>query len=79
MDGNTWVVDREIYRKIFEKSGAHIYTDNGEVVIADNEMVMVHCKNTPQTVLHLHCGDVKIQNEKYSTVVYNTFTGEKIL
>ncbi len=70
---------QEVYRDIFKRAGAHIYTDNGEVVIADNEMVMVHCKGIPQTTLHLHCGDIEIENGKYNTVVYNTFTGEKIL
>ena len=79
VDANYLVIDAGVYRKIFEKSGAHIYADNGEVVIADNEMVMLHSKGVPHTTLHLHCGDIEIENGKYNTVVYNTFTGEKIL
>ena len=29
--------------------------------------------------MYLHCGDVEVENGKYNTVVYNTFTGEKVL
>lgn len=73
------VMDRRLYHDVFKKAGAHIYAENGEVIIADNEMVMMHCKNIPQTTLRLHCGDVKVENGKYNTVVYNTLTGEKIV
>ena len=71
--------DKDFYHDLFKRAGAHIYTDNGEVVIADNEMVMMHCKGVPTTTLHLHCGDVKVDNGECNTVVYNTFTGEQIL
>ena len=73
------ITDKAFYRDLFAKAGCHIYTENGEVVIADNELVMVHCRDLPKTKLHLHCGDIEIENEKFSTVVYNTITGEKIL
>ena len=73
------VTEREFYYDLFQRAGAHIYADNGEVIIADNEMVMMHCKGIPTTTLHLHCGDVEVDNGKYNTVVYNTFTGEQIL
>ena len=73
------LTDRKFYHDIFKKAGAHIYSDDGEVIIADNEMVMMHCKDIPQTTLHLHCGDVKVENGKYNTVIYNSFTGEKVL
>lgn len=73
------LTDRKFYHDIFKKAGAHIYSDDGEVIIADNEMVMMHCKDIPQTTLHLHCGDVKVENGKYNTVIYNSFTGERVL
>ncbi len=73
------IKDKDFYHDLFKRAGAHIYTDNGEVVIADNEMVMMHCKDTPKTVLHLHCGDVEIENGEVNTVIYNTCTGERIL
>lgn len=73
------ITERKFYHDLFQRAGAHIYTDNGEVVIADNEMVMVHCKGIARTVLHLENGDVEIENGKYNTVVYNTKTGEKVL
>ena len=71
--------DKMYYHDLFRRSGAHIYTDNGEVVIADNEMVMIHCKDIPHTTLHLKFVDIEIDNPKYSTVVYNVVTGERIL
>lgn len=71
--------DKAFYHDLFKRAGAHIYTDGGEVVVADNEMVMVHCKDIPKTTLRLHCGDIELENGKYNTVVYNTFTGEQIL
>lgn len=73
------ITDPLVYREIFKKAGAHIYTDQSEVVIADNGLVMVHCKDIPRSVLHLHCGDIVVENPKYSTAVYNTQTGERIL
>ena len=73
------ITDREFYHQLFKRAGAHIYTENGEVVIADNQMVMMHCKDIDKTVLHLHSGDITVENGKYNTVVYNSFTGEKIL
>lgn len=73
------ITDKAFYHDLFKRAGAHIYSDDGEVIIADNEMVMMHCKDIPTTTLHLHCGDIKIENGKYNTVVYNTYTGEKIL
>ena len=69
VDANYLVIDAGVYRKIFEKSGVHIYADNGEVVIADNEMVMLHSKGVPHTTLHLHCGDIEIENGKYNLTV----------
>ncbi|MBO5479935.1 MAG: hypothetical protein J6A63_01940 [Clostridia bacterium] len=73
------LADRKLYQGIFQRAGAHIYATNGEVIVADNEMVMMHCKDIPHTTLHLHCGDIQVDNGKYNTVVYNTFTGERVL
>ena len=73
------ITDPNRFREIFAKAGAHIYTSGGEVVIADHNMVMVHCKDHPKTVLHLHCGDMIIENPKYCTVIYNSQTGDKIM
>ena len=56
-----------------------MYTDNGEVVIADNEMVLVHCKDIETTNLHLHHGDVTVENGKCNTALFNSYTGERIL
>ena len=67
------------YRDLFAKAGAHIYTDGEEVVCADNNLVMVHSKNSVQTILHLSCSDVTVQTEKYSTVVYDNLTGKRLL
>ena len=74
-----YITDPAAYKKIFAEAGAHIYTDGNEVVIADNDMVMVHTKGVSELKLHLHSGDIVIDTPKYSTVVYNTQTGEKIL
>ena len=74
-----YITDSVVYKKIFAEAGAHIYTDGNEVVIADNDMVMVHTKGVSELKLHLHSGDIVIDTPKYSTVVYNTKTGEKIL
>ena len=73
------ILDPSYYHNVFKKSGAHIYTEANEVCIADNEMVMMHCREKDETVLHLHCGDIKLKNKKFTTVIYNSFTGEKIL
>ena len=67
------------YRELFKKSGAHIYSENGEVVCVANDLVMVHCKEIPVTTLHLKCGDVKVENEKYSTKVFDNLTGQRLL
>lgn len=73
------ICDDGYYRELFRKSGAHIYAENGEVTVADGGFVMVHCKNIPHTILRLPCGDVKIDNGKYNTVVYDATSGERIL
>lgn len=67
------------YRELFKKSGAHIYTENEEVVCVANDLVMVHCKDKPVTTLHLKCGDVTVENGKYSTKVFDNLTGQKLL
>lgn len=74
-----YITDSSFYKRIFAEAGAHIYTDGDEVVIADNSLVMVHTKNAPKIKLHLGSGDVDISPLKYSTVVYNTETGERLL
>ena len=67
------------YRELFKKSGAHIYSENGEVVCVANDLVMLHCKETTKSTLHLKCGDVVVKNEKYTTNVYDNLTGKKLL
>lgn len=84
VEGNLGYMSRAVteplfYKDLFRRAGAHIYTDGGEVVIADNELVMVHSRDIPETVLHLHSGDCVLKNEKFQTVVYNTYTGEQVL
>ena len=74
-----YITDSAFYKKTFAEAGAHIYTDGEEVVVADNELVMVHTREVDEIKLHLHCGDIVINPTKYSTVIYNTKTGEKIL
>ena len=73
------IVETTFYKELFRRAGAHIYTEGQEVVVADNEMVMVHSKGIKRSVLHLHCGDVEVENGPYQTVVYHTYTGERIL
>ena len=73
------IENRAFYHDLFKRAGAHIYTNNGEVVVADNEMVMVHCKDIPHTTLHLPCGNIELENGKYNTAVYNIYTGKKLL
>ena len=70
--------DRNFYTRLFESAGAHIYARGGEVVTAQNNYVLVHTKGISQTVLHLACGDVTVQNEKCGTVIYDNLTGERI-
>lgn len=67
------------YRELFKKAGAHIYTENEEVICVANDLVMVHCKETPVTTLHLKCGDLKVENGKYSTKVFDNLTGQRLL
>ena len=67
------------YRELFQKAGAHIYTDNEEVLCVANDLVMLHCKETPKTTLHLKCGDITVENEKYTTAVYDNLTGQRLL
>ncbi|MBQ7369000.1 MAG: hypothetical protein IJW60_04785 [Clostridia bacterium] len=73
------VTEWGFYHDLFKRAGAHIYADNGEVVIADNETVMLHSKGISQTVLHLPCGDITVENGKCNTVLYDIRTGERIL
>ena len=73
-----FVYDKDEYRRLFERAGAHIYTDGGELVCAQNQFVMVHTKGTSQTVLHLACGDVLVENGACNTVVYDNLTGERV-
>lgn len=72
-------IDSKYYRTLFKEAGAWIYTENGEVVVADNETVMVHTKGVPVTRLNLPSGEIEIENGKYNTVVYNVITGERVL
>ena len=74
-----FITDPRFYKELFAEAGAHIYTDGDEVVIADNDMVMVHTKEKEEVTLHLHSKDILLHLPKYSTVVYNTKTAEKIL
>lgn len=74
-----FVTDPGFYKELFTEAGAHIYTDGDEVVIADNDLVMVHTRERSEVNIHLHSGDILVRTPKYSTVVYNTKTGEKIL
>ena len=67
------------YRELFQKAGAHIYTENGEVLCVANDLVMFHAKETPVTTLRLKCGDITIENEKYTTKVYDNLTGQRLL
>lgn len=73
-----FIYDKAYYREVFREAGAHIYTDNGEVVVAQNNMVMVHTKGVQKTVLHLACGDVEIENGACNTAVFDNLTGERM-
>ena len=67
------------YKELFKKAGAHIYTENEEVLCVANDLVMLHCKETPKSTLHLKCGDITVENEKYTTKVYDNLTGQRLL
>ena len=67
------------YRELFKKAGAHIYTENEEVLCVANDLVMLHAKEKPVTTLHLKCGDITVENEKYTTKVYDNLTGQRLL
>ena len=71
--------DSAFYRTLFKASGAHVYAEGGEVVCVANDLVMYHCKETPTTTLHLKCGDVTVDNEKYVTKVYDNLAGKRLL
>lgn len=73
------IYDGNVLRAVFKKAGVHVYTENHEVVVADNGMVMVHTKGIEKTVLHLHCGTIELENGDCRTVVYDTNTGERLL
>lgn len=71
--------EAEFYRELFRNAGAHIYSEGGEVVCVANDLVMLHCKEMPETTLHLKCGDITVKNEKYTTKVYDNLTGQRLL
>ncbi len=71
--------ESSFYRELFRKSGAHIYTENGEVLCVANDLVMFHAKETPVTTLRLKCGDITVENQKYTTKVYDNLTGQRLL
>ncbi len=72
--------EASVYREMFRRAGAHIYTEDGEVVIADNALVMVHSKNQPRTVLHLPQGDLVLENcIEGDTQIIDIRTGQRIL
>ena len=67
------------YRELFRKAGAHIYTENGEVLCVANDLVMFHAKETPVTTLRLKCGEITVKNGKYTTKVFDNLTGKRLL
>lgn len=71
--------ESSFYRELFRKSGVHIYTENGEVLCVANDLVMFHAKETPVTTLRLKCGDITVENQKYTTKVYDNLTGQRLL
>lgn len=71
--------ESSFYRELFRKSGAHIYTENGEVLCVANDLVMFHVKETPVTTLRLKCGEITVENKKYTTKVYDNLTGQRLL
>ena len=73
-----FIYDKDEYRKLFAASGAHVYTDGGEVVCAQNNFVMVHTKGKDKTLLHLACGDVTVENGACNTAVFDNLTGERL-
>ena len=73
------VYSAQWYNGVFRKAGAHIYTDHREVVVADNNLVMVHCKNIAKTHLHLKDRDILLDNGACNTYVFDVETGERLL
>lgn len=71
--------DASLYREIFRRAGAHIYADKDEVIIADNELVMIHCRDREEATLHLQNQKITFPCAKFETRVYHTVTGERIL
>lgn len=74
-----YVYDSAYYAELFKNAGAHMYTENGEVLTAANDLVMYHCTNKKETALNLKCGKQSVKNGKYQTAVFDSLTGEKIL
>ncbi len=71
--------DKEFYQKLFKDAGAHIYTEDGLVICADNNLVMVHAKQTKNSRLRLACGEVELPDQKHFTAVYDNKTGERLI
>lgn len=74
-----YVYDPAYYNRLFKNAGARIYSDGGEVITAANDLVMYHCAEKEETVLNLKCGEVKEKNGEFTTAVFDSLTGEKIL
>ena len=68
----------EFYRQLFASAGAHVYTDNNEVLCVANGLACVHAKGVGVTCVHTRVGGVKVDLGECGTAVIDLMTGEKV-
>ncbi len=81
---NVWVgmnyLPYDIIKTIIEKSGAHIYLNTGDTVLAGGNIIVINCTHGGNFDLLLKNGKViNITLEKYTTAVFDANTGERII
>lgn len=70
--------EREFYTQLFKSAGAHIYTEQGEVVCVGNGFIAVHAKGIDTAHVKLACGEKKVALGECGTAVLDLHTGERI-
>ena len=73
-----FVYDKDEYRSLFESAGAHIYTEQGEVVCVGNGFIAVHAKGVDTARVKLACCEKTVVLGECGTAVLDLHTGERV-
>jgi hypothetical protein len=72
--------DNYILRDLFQQAGAHIYSKDGDSLLAGNGLVMVNCVRGGQKTVTLTNGStVNFEMKDYTTFLLDAVTGEFVL